>query len=262
MIDRTSARSGAGCTANLLIAAGFLLVIAGGIAAYPSVRSALEENPVTFGETAPPLRPTVTPLPGPGQVPEVTAPAALAEVPLLPSNQPDVAPEPIATPLPEDITATLPTRIVISAIDLDAPVIPVGLHQVDGNLTWDVPNYFAAGWLQKSAVLGQAGNTVLDGHHNILGKVFARLKDLKQGDQIQVFAGDLSFLYVVTGLHNLPERDQPMDVRIDNAKWIQTTTDERLTLVTCWPPDNNTNRLIIVAQPIDQLPAKPRQEVQ
>jgi sortase A len=262
--NRSSSNSGAGCAANLLIIAGVLLVIAAGIAVYSAQRASADDAPATFGETAPPLlRPTVTPLPGPGQVLVPSVPLVLPETPLLlPSDRPSSTPAPIGTLTPEQITASIPTRIVITAIDLDAPVTPVGLHQVDGNLTWDVPNYFAAGWLNKSAVLGRVGNTVFDGHHNILGKVFANLKDLKQGDQIQVYAGDKSFFYVVTGLHILPERDQPIEVRIENAKWMQATTDERITLITCWPPSSNTHRLIIVAQPIDSVPDRtPRQAI-
>jgi LPXTG-site transpeptidase (sortase) family protein len=249
--DRSSSNSGAGCAANLLIVAGVLLVVAAGIAVYPALRSTVETAPVAFGEAAPPLlRPTVTPLPGPGQLPTEIAPLVLPDSPLLPSDRSPSTPMPIGTLTPDQITASIPTRIVITSINLDAPIAPVGLHQVDGNLTWDVPNYFAAGWLNKSAMLGQAGNTVFDGHHNILGKVFANLKDLKQGDQIQVYAGDKAFYYVVTGLHNLLERDQPIEVRIENAKWMQATTDERITLITCWPPSTNTNRLIIVAEPV------------
>jgi sortase A len=260
--NRSSSNSGAGCAANLLIVAGVLLVIAAGIALYSAQRPSDDDGPATFGESAPPLlKPTVTPLPGPGQVPEATAFWVSPETPLLPSDQINSTPEPIGTPTPGQISASVPSRIVIASIDLDAPVTPVGLHQVDGNLTWDVPNYFAAGWLNKSAVLGHVGNTVFDGHHNIAGKVFARLKDLKQGAQIQVSAGDKVFYYVVTSLRNLPERDQPIEVRIENAKWMQATTDERITLITCWPPSTNTNRLIIVAKPIDSVPEpKPHPE--
>lgn len=247
MSRRSSADSGVGCTANLLTLAGVLLVIAGGLAAYPSFRQAVEPTPASFGEAAPPLRPTVTPLPAPGQVPFDAL--VLPETPLLPSDQDLPTPESIATPSTDKLADDVPSRIVIPAIDLDAPITPVGLHQVDNYLTWDVPNYFAAGWLNNSATLGQPGNTVLDGHHNILGKVFANLKDLKKGDQILVYSGTQEFLYVVVGVHNLLERDQPIEVREQNAKWIQPTTDERLTLVTCWPPNNNTNRLIVVAKP-------------
>jgi len=40
-------------------------------------------------------------------------------------------------------------------------------------------------------------------------------------------------------------------VRRQNARWIAPTTDERLTLVTCWPYTGNSHRLIIVAKPAD-----------
>ncbi|HID54608.1 MAG TPA: sortase, partial [Anaerolineae bacterium] len=35
------------------------------------------------------------------------------------------------------------------------------------------------------------------------------------------------------------------------AEWIMPTEDERITLVTCWPYTDNTNRLIVVAQPVE-----------
>jgi sortase (surface protein transpeptidase) len=33
---------------------------------------------------------------------------------------------------------------------------------------------------------------------------------------------------------------------------MQSTDDERLTLVTCWPADSNTHRLIIVARAVEK----------
>jgi sortase A len=48
----------------------------------------------------------------------------------------------------------------------------------------------------------------------------------------------------------LPEKYQEIDVRMDNARWILPSDDERLTLVTCWPATSNTHRLIIVARPL------------
>ena len=47
----------------------------------------------------------------------------------------------------------------------------------------------------------------------------------------------------------LEEKFQPLEVRLENAQWIQESTDERLTLVTCWPNDDNTHRVIVVALP-------------
>jgi len=257
MTDRSTGNPGAGCAANLLTIAGVLLLLAGGIAVYPSLRQSIEPTPASFGEAAPPLRPTVTSMPALGQVPADIV--VLPETPLLIPSQGLPESSVIPTPSPDQVGGSLPTRIVIAAIKLDAPITPVGLHQVDGNLTWDVPNYFAAGWLNRSALLGKPGNTVLDGHHNILGLVFANLKDLKAGDRIQLYAGDKEFTYEISDMHNLLERDQPIAVRIQNAQWIQSTTDERVTLITCWPPNNNTNRLILVAKPIGTQPTNPTQ---
>jgi sortase A len=74
-----------------------------------------------------------------------------------------------------------------------------------------------------------------------------------------VYAGNNVFFYKVTTRQILKERDQPLEVRLKNAQWIQPTSDERLTLVTCWPYTTNTHRLIIVAKPIagDSLEGKP-----
>jgi sortase A len=173
----------------------------------------------------------------------------LPETPLLAPGQtlPSVS---AASPVITDPSAQLPTRIVIPAINLNAPIEPVGWSQVNGVNTWDIPDHFAAGWLKTSAPVGRPGNTVLDGHHNIAGEVFRHLVDLKAGDLIEVYSDDRMAVYEVTALHILPDRDQPLEVRRQNATWIQPTLDERLTLVTCWPYTNNTHRLIVVAEPI------------
>jgi sortase (surface protein transpeptidase) len=49
----------------------------------------------------------------------------------------------------------------------------------------------------------------------------------------------------------IPERFTPIEERIANAAWIMPSEDVRLTLITCWPPDSNTARIVIVAFPID-----------
>ena len=191
---------------------------------------------------------TVTPVPSPAFLPDNTT------VSLIRATTQAMAQ---ATPQPA-LTASgePPDRLAIPAIQLDAPVVTVGWHveQIGGAAisVWDVPNWRAAGWLKTSASIGQKGNTVLDGHHNIAGEVFRRLIDLKPGDKIEVFVGKQVFTYGITEKHLLPDRDQPMPVRIANAKYIQPTEDERLTLVTCWPYTNNTHRLVIVARPLNQ----------
>ncbi len=151
----------------------------------------------------------------------------------------------------------VPERIVIPAIHLDAPVVPshYWVIKVDNQLfqQWLAPDKFAAGWMATSATLGQPGNTVLSGHHNVFGEVFRYLVDLSVGDTIQLYSGNMLFTYQITNKMILPERDEPISVRLENARWLLPSTDERLTLITCWPYVSNTHRLIIVARPISHL---------
>jgi sortase A len=67
---------------------------------------------------------------------------------------------------------------------------------------------------------------------------------------IQVIAENTRFTYLVANKLILKERFQSVETRIDNARWIQASDDERLTLVTCWPYESNTHRVIVVAIPI------------
>ena len=156
-----------------------------------------------------------------------------------------------ATPQP---LGMIPDRLVIPSINLDAQVIPEHYKVItlDGQefIQWRVPFRFASGWQNTTALLGDIGNTVLNGHHNEYGMVFKDLINLKEGDLIEVYSGDTLFTYKVNMILLLPEKYQSMEERINNANWILPTTDERLTMVTCWPPEGNTHRLIIVAFPV------------
>jgi sortase A len=260
--------------ANFVTFVGIALVVVAGVTAYPSIRGwlGLEPEPAEFGdeqalsasivESSESLPPGSAPLVLPETPLEIEATLAPTATPqptatLQPTLQPTSTAEPSPTPSPEgEFAPDVPSRIVIPAIDLDAPVVTVGwsiITQSDGQQVsmWDVPNRRAAGWLKTSALAGATGNTVLDGHHNIAGEVFRDLVNLEAGDAIQVWVGERTRTYVVSLLKILPERGQPLDVRMENAKWIQPTNDERLTLVTCWPYTNNTHRLVVVALPAE-----------
>ena len=231
----------------LLIGAGAILLLAGVISLLPAVNAANESAagaPADFGNDGLPLRPTVTPLPRASQSQTTPEPA------LLPDASQPVANAPVRKPTAVSLTGQNPTRLVIPAIQLDAPVETVGWHTVDGVSQWDVPDTYAAGWLMTSAPLGQPGNTALTGHHNIGGEVFRNLVKLQPGDRITLYANDQPFFYEVASRRILPERGQPDEVRRANARWIQPTDDERITLITCWPYTSNTHRLVIVAKPI------------
>ena len=148
-----------------------------------------------------------------------------------------------------------PQQISIPQIELVAPVAPIGLQNIaiEGNTyyQWMVPAEFQAGWHNTSAPLGQSGNTVLNGHHNIHGMVFRDLVNLEIGDQIFVADTATSFEYAVSDVLILEERDQPLAIRQENAKWIGETDDERITLVTCWPHNDNSHRVIVIAHPVE-----------
>jgi sortase A len=158
-----------------------------------------------------------------------------------------------AVPQAPAIAGRIPDRLVIPSIFLDAPILPVHYKDVEvgGEIyhQWRVPAEFAVGWQDGSALLGLPGNTVLNGHHNAYGMVFKDLVEMKIGDEIQVHAGEETFRYLVAAKLLLPERGQTLEIRQENARWLAASEDERLTLVTCWPADSNTHRVVIVAFP-------------
>jgi sortase A len=166
---------------------------------------------------------------------------------------PSVIPSPTATPTPIHAPAAgPPTRITIPKLDLDSPVVNVGIIEryVDGVLhrEWAVADG-AAGFHEGMAWPGQVGNTVLSGHNNIRGEVFRDIHQLAPGNDVFVWVGENGYRYTVSTVVRLPIKGAPADVLEDNLKWIQPTADQRLTLVTCWPPWSNTHRTIVVAYP-------------
>jgi LPXTG-site transpeptidase (sortase) family protein len=148
----------------------------------------------------------------------------------------------------------IPDRIEIPSIKLVAPVVvsDFNITKVEGETfgQWIAPSKFAAGWHPDSALLGEIGNTVINGHHNEFGEVFGSLVDVKIGDLIIVSSGGFKMEFVVSNRMILAERFQSTEVRLDNARWLAKTDDIRLTLVTCYPKESNTHRLIIVARPL------------
>ncbi|HUS94895.1 MAG TPA: sortase [Patescibacteria group bacterium] len=151
--------------------------------------------------------------------------------------------------------AAQPLRLVIPQLGLDAGVsrVPLVSNEIDGQryYQWAVPNGYEVGWHETSAPLGQPGNTVLNGHNNIYGEVFRDLIDLELGQDILLYDSDRTYRYRVTQVEILTENGQPLSVRLANAHWIEPTVDERITLISCWPYATNTNRLVVIAQPVE-----------
>ena len=154
-----------------------------------------------------------------------------------------------------DAKRVLPSRLVIPSIKVDTPVVELGWKTsktASGSIfsEWDVADY-AAGWHKNSSVPGEHGNIVMSGHNNILGSVFRELDQLKRGDTLEVFAGGSEYAYAVDEVLILPEKHASDQQRKANVKYIQETDDDRLTLVSCWPRDDNTHRIVVIARPVD-----------
>jgi sortase A len=161
-----------------------------------------------------------------------------------------------------DAKRILPSRLVIPAIKVDTPVVELGwtTGKTDSGTIfseWDVAQY-AAGWHKNSSVPGEPGNIVMSGHNNILGSVFRQLDQLKRGDTLELFAGGAEYTYAVDEVLILPEKHASEKQRKENVKYIQETSDDRITLVSCWPRDDNTHRIVVIAKPADPTDAAVR----
>ena len=251
---------------GLIIGLGLLISLAAAASAISDARQPASpfDQPDDTGGSSQEFVPIIAPQAQPAGQMAPTLPARTAGLnvepqPTHPTRAAHTAPvltgptlAPNGPPLTETPTPIwVPDRIVIPALKLDARVVAAKLKEVEylgkQYQQWVAPPSFAAGWLPTSAPLGLPGNTVLSGHNNLYGEVFGHLEDLKAGDLILMYSGETELAYAVALILILPERFQPVDVRLANARWIEPSQDERLTLVTCWPYTSNTHRLIVVA---------------
>ncbi len=150
----------------------------------------------------------------------------------------------------------VPQRIVINKLKVNAKIQPVGPGKAIGTnaVEWTAPNNRNVGWHDYSGRMGESKNIVLNGHNNIYGAVFRKLYTLQAGDEITLQAGDREATYVVEEVMILKERGEPLEVRIQNAKYIQPMADDRLTIISCWPENNNTHRVVVIAKPAASAP--------
>ena len=127
------------------------------------------------------------------------------------------------------------------------------IHDEHGNpySEWVVPK-FAAGWHINSSLPGDGGNTVLSGHHNIGNEVFRDLIQLEAGHKVEIEAGDVRYHYMVEEKYIVKEEGVSAEVREANYRFIEPTSDERLTLVSCWPYESNSHRVIVIARPVKE----------
>jgi sortase A len=204
----------------------------------------------------PTLVPTYTPTP----LPTVQTAAAITATPAPPTPTP-VPTLPLPT-VPARVAAqSPPTRLEIQKISLDIPVVPVGVKTIkqggQSAVVWgDVPN--AGAFHDTSAYPGNLGNTVINGHRDILGSVFRHLDRVEVGDEITLYVGDMAYPYIVVETLVVPEAFASSKQRAENLRLIGYVPEERLTLITCTPVGLATHRLLVIARPpapyVPQMP--------
>jgi LPXTG-site transpeptidase (sortase) family protein len=158
--------------------------------------------------------------------------------------------EPTTTPVPSPTTAP-PVRLLIPAIGVDAPVTVKGLRS---DAVMDVPDGPEdVAWYNFTARPGMAGNAVLSGHldyHNYGAAVFWRLKELSEGDIVEMRLADGSVLrYRVSLKLSYDARMAPV------SEIVGPTSKEVVTLITCGGTfdsgsRNYSNRLVVRAERI------------
>lgn len=262
----------------ILISLIFLLILSSPPILEPLVR---RDPTPTLTPTLAPLTPTATSTPDPfasvplatplssqgallrslptpslGVLPPTFTPTALVAATsgmILPNSQVTLVPTSPDTAIPASPpVGPPPEQLYIPRLELEVPIEPVGLAKSDiapGVITPLIPDHRAAGWLNISAALGGPDNLVLVGQHNAHGEVFLDLWTLEGGDHIWLYAGEQARRYIINEVFILPEQDQPSEVRLANARHIQPTGVEQLTLVTGWPEEGNTHRTVVMAWP-------------
>lgn len=89
---------------------------------------------------------------------------------------------------PARVPASVPVRIVIPSIGVNAPVTPKGLDQRRALELPPLTAHNLAGWYDKSSRPGQTGPSIIAGHvDSATGpSVFINVRELKPGDEILI----------------------------------------------------------------------------
>jgi hypothetical protein len=122
-----------------------------------------------------------------------------------------------------------PVRIGIPALDVTAPVVPVGVH---GDVVAIPSDVDTVGWYRfGGAPSDHSGSTVIIGHVDSADQgrgAFFEVSDLSPGAAIRLTTSDrVTHLYRVVAREEWPKRQVP------TTRLFASTGAERLTLITC-----------------------------
>ncbi|MEW6240737.1 MAG: sortase [Chloroflexota bacterium] len=205
---------------------------------------------------------TSAPSPGPA-LPAPIVNVTHADTLPTPLQTPESLPAPVSLEI-DDLASNLfgdrrlIERVRIPAIGVNSEVVPVGWQRQFGAppesdaLEWDSPGDYV-GWVINSALPDQRGNTILYGHNNLFTAVFRDLWKLEPGDRLYLQTAEGKWEYLVDQIVIIPIEGAADEERAAYDAYFYPSVIPRLTLVSCWPPDNNTHRVIVTAYPL-QLP--------
>lgn len=138
-----------------------------------------------------------------------------------------------------------PAGLSIPAIDLQTNLLGVGLDK--NGLIYAPPR--DGGHFMASARPNENENIVIVGHSGS-GLVFENIFDVQEGTEIILTTIDgLSHTYRVASLLVLPVKDATPEELEANIAYVMPSGQEVLTIISCYPRDEYTHRLVIQAYP-------------
>ncbi len=171
----------------------------------------------------------------------------------IPYYNPAPAVEPSAEPTPSPASIAPTVRMIIQSIDVDAPVITLGLEE---NGIPQVPlNGEDVTWYDFSSRPGEGSNAVFAGHYTWAkaGAVFWKLNEVQESDTIRVISLDGSELVYRVFASFAVDPDDP-----ESLKGMAPAARDIVTLITCggtWFPNpsepfggNYSERAIVQAE--------------
>jgi sortase (surface protein transpeptidase) len=144
-------------------------------------------------------------------------------------------PEVNGSPVAQPLAPSVPVRIVIPAIAVDAPVTKLGLDADGAVQVPPLDDHNLAGWYTGSVTPGAQGAAVMLGHVDSWssGSVFFKIKDLKSGDKVDVIrANGSTAVFTVDGLQKAAK------VAFPTSHVYGSPGYPALRLITCGGPFN------------------------
>ena len=158
-----------------------------------------------------------------GTVPAVQTPANAG-----PTVQPQPRPETPVLLVPAALAGAIPRHLALPSLQVDAPIVPVGL-QPGGDLAVPDDPHVLGWWQREARPDSRQGTIVIDGHVDTAasgpGALFS-LRQLRPGDPVILSTNHGSWHYVIAALRSYPKVNLPAEV-------FASTGPPRLVIITC-----------------------------